>query len=249
MNIVVFETSSETVSVAVARGDRVVSREFADAGQQSSELALPALHTLLAELDLTVKDLDLIGFGRGPGSFTGVRIACGLAQGLAYGLGKRVVGLPSTLALAEASDTAGPEQILVALDARMGEVYLAAYRRAATDATGFVEIVPPCLVKPDAVTAVMSLDGAWQGVGSAFHHPQLGAALRAHQNLQTVALDAPMFPAATALLRVIRRVMDRSGSAASVAPHDASPLYVRNKVALTIEERRAMQRPPAVAAS
>ena len=138
-NIVAFETSSESISVAVARGEQLVSREIADAGQQSSELALPTMCALLAEVGLAVSDLDVVVFGQGPGSFTGVRVACGVTQGLAYGLRKPVIGIPTPLALAEAARRGGAEHIVVATDARMGEIYLAAYVVDASAPTGFAE--------------------------------------------------------------------------------------------------------------
>ncbi len=241
MNLVAFETSSETISVAACRGETVACRNIAESGQQSGELTLPTMYELLAELGLTVDDIDIVVFGQGPGSFTGVRVACGVAQGLAYGLGKRVIGLPSTIALAEAAARAGAERVLVAMDARMGEIYLAAYVRDANAPSGFDERLAPCLFNPNNpaasapnIAATLS-SGEWVGVGTAFAVPDLVAPLR---KAYTVSHAAVMYPAAADLLAVASRMLSRVGDAATIRPHDAAPLYVRNKVALTIEERR-----------
>jgi tRNA threonylcarbamoyladenosine biosynthesis protein TsaB len=244
-NLVAFETSSETISVAVARGEKVVSREIAEAGQQSGELALPTMHDLLAEIGLAVGDIDVVVFGQGPGSFTGVRVACGIAQGLAYGLGKPVIALPTPLALAEAAKRGGAEHILVATDARMGEIYLAAYVQDASVPTGFSEVVPPSLLKPEEFDAIVVpqlpaqfLASRWTGIGSAFAVPVLGGALTASKLVSIGVPRSLVFPSAADLIRVAQRMLARAGEAATIRPHDAAPLYVRNKVALTIEERR-----------
>jgi tRNA threonylcarbamoyladenosine biosynthesis protein TsaB len=238
VNIVAFETSSETISVAASRGEVVAVRDIADAGQQSGELALPSMHQLLAELGLAVRDIDVVVFGQGPGAFTGVRVACGVAQGLAYGLGKRVIGLPSTLALAEEAARGGADRVLVALDARMGEIYLAAYERKPDASTGFSEILAPCLFNPAsseaAIVSALS-NGDWVGIGSAFGVPDLAAPLTTKFSVSRAAVG---YPQASDLLTIAQRMLQRSGDAATIRPHDAVPLYVRNKVALTIAERR-----------
>ncbi|MFM7460953.1 MAG: tRNA (adenosine(37)-N6)-threonylcarbamoyltransferase complex dimerization subunit type 1 TsaB [Burkholderiales bacterium] len=248
-NVVAFETSSETISVAVARGEQIVSREITEAGQLSGELALPTMHALLAEAGLCLAELDVVVFGQGPGSFTGVRVACGVSQGLAYGLGKPVIALPTPLALAEAATRGGAERILVAADARMGEIYLAAYVQDSTQPTGFGEVVSPCLLKPEEFEQLIipqlpakHLASRWVGVGSAFAVPTLTDALTASRLISIVVSGAPAFPLAADLVRVARRLLNRVGDAATIRPHDAAPLYVRNKVALTIEERLLITR-------
>ena len=133
MNLLALETSTESLSIAILRGDKAFAREV-DAGQRHSELALPLLHEMLAEAGLKLPQFDVIAFGQGPGSFTGVRIACGLAQGLALGIGKSLVPVPTQMALAE---QAAGEKVIVAIDARMGEIYFAAYRRDVEAPTGW----------------------------------------------------------------------------------------------------------------
>jgi tRNA threonylcarbamoyladenosine biosynthesis protein TsaB len=240
VNIVAFETSSETISVAVSGGAVVALRDIADAGQHSGELALPLMHQLLVELGLTVSDIDVVVFGQGPGAFTGVRVACGVAQGLAYGLGKRVIGLPSTLALAEAAAQSGADRVLVALDARMGEIYLAAYERSTDAPTGFTEILAPCLFNPvsgDAALLSSLSNGKWVGIGTAFGVADLVAPLNTKLSVSSAAVG---YPRASDLLTIAKRMLLRLGDAATTRPHDAVPLYVRNKVAMTIDERRKL---------
>ncbi len=243
MNLVAFETSSESISVAVAKGDAVVSRDYADAGQQSGELTLPAMHELLRDVGLTVRDLDVVVFGQGPGSFTGVRVACGVAQGLAYGLGKPVIALHSPLALAEAASRQGATRVLVANDARMGEIYLAAYVQNPGAPSGFDEILAPCLLKPGMLDnfVVKSMEGVtWSGVGTAFDVPALAHPLLTSQRVAVTPLPNIRFPSAADLILVAQKLLRASGDAATIRPHDAAPLYVRNKVAMTIEERRQL---------
>jgi len=248
VNIVAFETSSETISVAVARDGQIVSTAIADAGQHSGEVTLPTMHSLLARLGLAVDSLDLVVFGQGPGSFTGVRVACGLAQGLAYGLGKRVIALPSTLALAEAACASTDLPVLVAIDARMGEIYLAAYRADTTQPTGYEQLIEPCLAKPDAIAALIDHQSHWQGVGSAFYAPALSASLGGCGRIAAPIDDRLRFPGAEHLLKVALRILERSGMSLLIAPHDAAPLYVRHNVAETIAERRAAKAAKAAAA-
>ena len=119
MNIIALDTSTEYCSLAVWLNGNIVSREIL-AGQRHSELLLPMLHIMLTEIGITFNQIDGIAFGAGPGSFTGLRIACGVAQGLAFAQAVPIVGISTLEALAQQVDTA---KVLVALDARMGELY------------------------------------------------------------------------------------------------------------------------------
>ncbi len=260
MNFVAFETSSDTLSVAVSRGDVTTSEEIADAGQKNSELTLPLMHRLLAEASLTLADIDAVVFGQGPGSFTGVRIACGLAQGLAFGLGKPVIALPSTLVLAEQAcanvdvnkyvnpSTTDQANIIVAIDARMGEIYFAAYQRDDSTDSGFIEVVAPLLTKPNNLP---ELAGRWCAIGSAFADTALHDALIGKMAGGIHAVVTPALPQAFFLLTLARRLYARLGDACTIHARDAAPIYLRNKVAMTIEERRqfhaAKSRQPAAA--
>ena len=112
-----------TVQIAIGVGDEVLSQK-AFAGKRHSELLLPMLHELLAQAELSLEKLDGIAFGAGPGSFTGLRVACGVAQGLAFGLNLPVIGISTLKALAAQINN---ENVITAIDARMGEIYHAAY--------------------------------------------------------------------------------------------------------------------------
>ena len=232
MNLLAIETSTERLSIAVLRDGQAFARDI-DAGQRHSELALPLLHALLAEANLTLPDVDAIAFGQGPGSFTGVRIACGLAQGLALGIGKSLVPVPTQMALAAQT---GAAQVAVAIDARMGEVYFAAYRHDTASASGWQEVVTPMLGKPDSLPA---LDGpGWTAVGSGFDVPALGDQLLARYGGRIAHVVHGALPRALDVARIAARQLETAGMGSAIGPQHAAPLYLRNKVAMTIEERR-----------
>ena len=231
-NLLALDTSTERLSLAVLLGERMFVREV-DAGQRHSELALPLMHALLDEARTTLAELDVIAFGQGPGSFTGVRIACGLAQGLALGLDKRVVPVPTQMALAE---QCGAGRVIVALDARVGEIYFAAYERS-VDATGWTAAIAPMLVKPDALPA---LDGDdWCGIGSGFGVPALAGHLSDRYTTQISRIANHALPSARDVATVAARLLAKRGMESALAPEHAAPLYLRNKVAMTIAERAA----------
>ena len=229
-NLLAIETSTERLSLAIRRGDRLSAREV-DAGQRHSELALPMIHALLDEATLTLADLDAIAFGQGPGSFTGVRIACGLTQGLALGLGKRVMPVPTQMALAEQCDA---EKVIVALDARMGEIYFAAYERS-QDATGWTAVVAPMLVKPVELPAIAG--ELWCGIGSAFDVPALLTPLSGRYGTQLGRIVSNALPGAREVAAIAARQLAQFGLNSALEPEFAAPLYLRNKVAMTITER------------
>ncbi len=230
--IFAIETSTERLSLAILRGRDMYLREV-DAGQRHSELALPLMRELMAEAKLDAKSIDIYAFGQGPGSFTGVRIACGLTQGLALGADKRVMPVPTQMALAE---TCGAGTALVALDARMGEIYFAAYRRDAIE-SHWDTVVAPMLVKPDNLPALAGDN--WQGIGSAFNVSELADTLSRRYGRQLVSVNQTALPSAREIAIIAAREIATRGVAAALAPEFAAPLYLRNKVALTIAERAA----------
>ena len=127
MNLLAFDSSTDTLSIAVQRGD-AVWQHTAPGGPQASAALIPAIQRLLAEAGLGFDTLELIVFGRGPGSFTGLRTACAVAQGLAFGArggqGVPVLPVDTLLAVAEeARHQHGCTQVVAVLDARMDEVY------------------------------------------------------------------------------------------------------------------------------
>ena len=223
MNLVALETSTEYCSLAVSRGAQVFDRSF-HAGQRHSELALPALHEMLQQAELDMSGIDGIVYGAGPGSFTGLRIACGLAQGLALARDLPVVGIGTLLALAEAS---GAHQVVACLDARMGEVYHAVYRKSGDD---WVEVHAPGLYRPDAVPRVEGT--GWAGCGSGFRVHAAALAQCYAGALQQI--DADAVPNASTMLRLAQQAF-AAGQGKDAA--EAAPLYVRDKVALKANER------------
>ncbi len=223
MNLIAIETSTETCSLAVSRGEAVFERSF-QARQQNSELALPALRELLQEARLNMQAIDGIAFGAGPGSFTGLRIACGIAQGLALSRNLPLAGISSLLALAEDS---GADKVIACLDARMGEVYHAAYRKSGGR---WIEMHAPALYKPESVPQVEGVD--WNACGSGFRVHGAALARRYAGSIVRTAADAN--PGAAAVLRLARKAF---AAGQSVDAAMAAPLYVRDKVALKASER------------
>ena len=217
------ETSTDLCSAALWRDGRVDAREVV-AGRRNSELLLPLVDALFAELDMAARDLDAIAFGAGPGAFTGLRIACGVAQGMAFGLNLPVVGIGTLLALAEA---AGAPRVVCCLDARMGEVYHAAYEARDEE---WHAVHAPGLYKPLAVPQLP--DGQWTGCGSGFAAYRSALETRYAGRLERVVEN--LTPHAREIAALAVRQFSR-GNAVDAA--DASPLYVRNKVALPIDER------------
>ena len=225
LNILALETSSAWCSVALWLDGRTIEREEL-AGQRHSELLVPMVDEVLAQAALDLSALHAIAFGAGPGSFTGLRIACGVAQGLAAGTGLNVVGVSTLAAIAQASSA---QRVLACLDARMGQIYCAAYER---DGEAWSEIQPPQLCT--AASAPDLADGEWVGAGSGFavHGPAL--ARRYDGRIARVLPD--LHPRAREIALIAVKLVERG---MAVAPDQAHPMYLRDHVALTVEERRA----------
>lgn len=226
MRILVIDASTEVCAVAL--GDGLTWDERAQvAGHRHSELLLPMIRALLDDHDVALGGLDGVAFGAGPGAFTGLRIACGIAQGLALGAGLPVLGVSTLEALAEtARQQYGSDRVIAALDARAQEVYVAAYRH---DRGRWDEAVAPAVTAPAAVT--LPVDGRWTGVGSGFAaYP----ALRERCLPVLSSCEALLSPTATAIGTL---ALPRLAAGEGVAARDAAPIYVRHKVALTSAER------------
>lgn len=223
LKILAVETSTEYCSVALWR-DGAVDEAGEHAGQRHSALLLPMVHGLLGRHGLTVRELDGIAFGEGPGSFTGLRIACGVVQGLAFGAGLKVAGVGTLLAMAEA---AGADRVVCCLDARMGEIYHAAYARSAA---GWQTVCAPSLWAPDEAPALPA--GAWTGCGNGF--AAHAAALERRYAGRLSAIMPEVLPHARHVAELAARDF-AAGSA--VPPEQAVPVYIRDKVALKTAER------------
>lgn len=225
MRILALDTSTAWLSVAVFDGRTAnVIRERA--GTASSERILPLTAKVLAEAGTSLGELDGIAYGAGPGSFTGVRIACGVVQGLAYGADLPVFGVPTLGAIAHtACRVHGWRRVLACLDARMREVYVASYVR---NDNGWTRVGDPVVRKPDDV----ALDaGVWHGAGDGFAaYPELAARLR------LAGADASIIPDAQS---IAEWAWPHLAAGEGMRAADAQPLYVRHRVALTTAERVA----------
>jgi len=218
MKFAAFETSTEWCSVAVWI-DREIAGVEERAGHAHSERVLPMLDRLLAAAGISIGQLDAVAFGAGPGSFTGLRIACGVAQGLAFARGLPVIGVSTLEAMAEES---GATRVVACLDARMREVY---YSAIAKVGPRWREVIPAQCVAPAAVQ-VPPGEG-WVGCGNGF-------AAYGPLGLKSVVPD--VHPSAIAVARL---AAPRFDAGEGVDAGLAVPVYVRDKVAFTIEERNS----------
>jgi tRNA threonylcarbamoyladenosine biosynthesis protein TsaB len=228
MNILALDTSTEYLSLALQVDGKRYTRQD-HVGQTHSQVILPQVRELLNEARIDMHDLQGIAFGAGPGSFTGLRIGCGVAQGLAFGANLPVVAISTLMALAEAS---GHTRVIACLDARMGEVYHAAYLQTAD---GWQTEIAPDLYKPDQVPLVDGMD--WVGVGSGW---QAYADVLAERYAGQINITMPdSFPEASAMLRLALPLFE-AGQGQPAA--EAAPIYIRNRVALKTHEREAGQK-------
>ncbi|NJD87427.1 MAG: tRNA (adenosine(37)-N6)-threonylcarbamoyltransferase complex dimerization subunit type 1 TsaB [Betaproteobacteria bacterium] len=224
MKLLAIETSTELCSVALLRDDELFVEE-AHAPNQHAEQLAPMVRRLLSRAGLATADMDAFAFGQGPGSFTGLRIACGMVQGLSLGSGRPVVGVNAFVALAE---QANASRVVAALDARMGETYLAAYSRMGGD---WEAAIAPGLFVEGALPALPGRD--WVATGSGF---DAFAWLRGAYARQVANRIEGDLPRAGAVARVAARRLARGEA---VPAEQAAPLYLRDKVALTTRERQA----------
>ena len=205
------------------RDGQIEIRE-AQAGQKHSELLLPMVDALLASQNLTFKDIDGIAFGAGPGSFTGLRIACGIAQGLAFGADVPVLGIGTLLALAEAS---GAMRAVSCLDARMDQIYHAAYERQGGE---WSTTHSPGLYVPDQAPPLPG-DG-WTACGNGFAAHR--AALERRYKGRLAQIMDHLVPHAREVAVLAARGFAKGEG---VPAEQAAPLYIRDKVALRVDER------------
>ena len=242
MKLLAIDCSTERMSVALAQGERRWTHE-AGGGAQASAALIPAIMGLLDEAQLTLKELDAIAFGQGPGAFTGLRTACAVAQGLALGAKLRLLPIDSLLMLAHAALSSHPSlreakrrsnpqasRVLSVLDARMGQVYAAAYEHGPE---GWRCLQPPSLSQPEALV----LPAGWQELGfvlASNAHAIYPAAFASTLSQGGVAIEA--WPQAVLMLDLAALAYARGES---VSPAEALPLYIRDKVALTSAERLA----------
>jgi tRNA threonylcarbamoyladenosine biosynthesis protein TsaB len=232
LNLLSFDTSTEIMSVAVQRsaaGLRQIWQHSGAGGAQTSATLIPAIQDLMAQAQLQLGQLDAVVFGRGPGSFTGLRTACSVAQGLAFGAGIKVLPIDTLLAVAE--EARGQQaalldhwQVLSLLDARMNEMYAGRYEFHRGQWTR----IEDChLMRPEDL--ITQEDEALAGNVFASYATRLPAKLAQR-------IDAT--PTASALLRLAPALL---AAGAALEPELALPLYIRDKVAQTTLERAALK--------
>ncbi|MDR3455002.1 MAG: tRNA (adenosine(37)-N6)-threonylcarbamoyltransferase complex dimerization subunit type 1 TsaB [Rhodoferax sp.] len=242
MKLLAFDTSTEVMSIAVAH-DAQLWQHTGAGGAQASSTLIPAIQALMAQAGLRLEQLDAIAFGRGPGSFTGLRTACAVAQGLAFGASAKfphgasakvwpgtgassevkVLPIDTLLAVAEeARYLHGATRVRALLDARMDEMYLADYEFESNlwrPDGGF------SLIQPENLQA----RAGWALAGNVF----------AAYGARLAGQDAPChaaLPTATAMLRLAPGLI---AAGRAVSADQALPLYIRDKVAKTTDERAA----------
>ncbi|MBS0199239.1 MAG: tRNA (adenosine(37)-N6)-threonylcarbamoyltransferase complex dimerization subunit type 1 TsaB [Proteobacteria bacterium] len=227
MKLLAIETATEACSVALSI-DGEVRERFEIAPRRHAELALPWCDALLAEAGISRTQLDVIAVGRGPGAFTGVRLAIAIAQGIALGLDRPLVPVSTLQVLAAGANAGEGERVLAAIDARMHEVYWASYQLH----DGVLEeISPERVVAPSQV--VVEGEG-WHGIGTGFSAGDAELATRLASQLATV--DATALPHAADLARLAVAAFARGGA---ISPDLVEPAYLRNNVALTLAEQQA----------
>ncbi len=229
MNLLAIETATESCSVALVHGDEVIARSEL-APRRHAERVLPMADALLAEAGLGRHALDAIAVGRGPGAFTGVRLGVSLAQGMALALDVPVVTVSSLAALAlEAPDDDSDAAILAVIDARMGELYVACYRRAGLG--GLIALDDERVVTAESL--LLPPGEAWHVVGSgwAAYAEMLGERLA---GAVVRSAHGDRFPQA---VHVASLAVRECAAGRAQAPELALPVYLRDKVALTLAEQ------------
>lgn len=222
--ILALDTATETVSVALSVGDAQFYRSD-DQYNKHSEQILPFVDSVLSEAHMTLADIDAIAFGAGPGAFTGLRVACGVAQGLGWAAGKPLVAVSNLEAAVIKGKADG--RVLVALDARMKECYTAVYE--VKDTALVATCAEPLVARPEELGALCEKHGVTAALGDAFER---------YAERITLAPSVQVLPvgcATAAEIALLGRTAARAGK--TVPAQLAAPLYVRNRVALTIDER------------
>ncbi|MBK0078751.1 MAG: tRNA (adenosine(37)-N6)-threonylcarbamoyltransferase complex dimerization subunit type 1 TsaB [Enterobacter cloacae] len=223
MRILAIDTATEACSVALWN-DGTTFAHFELCPREHTQRILPLVRAALADADVKLTDLDALAFGRGPGSFTGVRIGIGIAQGLALGAELPMIGVSTLATMAQGAwRKTGATRVLAAIDARMGEVYWAEYQRDADGVWHGEET--EAVLKPEAVSdRLQQLDGNWAMVGTGWGAwPELAA------NSPVTLTDGEMLlPTAEDMLPIARQLF---AAQKWVAVEQAEPVYLRNEVA------------------
>ncbi len=221
--VLAFDTSTTYCSVALYL-DGTIVQDDTEAGRRHSELLLPMIQSLLNDAGVELTELDGIAFGAGPGSFTGLRIACSVAQGLAFATNLPVIGISTLEAIAEQHKQ---DSVIVAMDARMDEIYHAAFTK---QSNSWHVISEPVLCQPQHAPELS--ESQWVGCGSGFDLYDHILSERYSPNLSHIHYGCYPHAKEIAKLAAARNINDFHTD-----PEHASPVYIRNKVALKENER------------
>ncbi|QDZ27772.1 tRNA (adenosine(37)-N6)-threonylcarbamoyltransferase complex dimerization subunit type 1 TsaB [Noviherbaspirillum sp. UKPF54] len=222
--ILAIETSSELASVALLHNGRTFAHEAAGV-QTHSQTVLPLVQALLTQAGITLAQCDALAFGAGPGSFTGVRTACGVVQGLAFGVGLPVVPVVTLQAAAQACrELSGASDVLVVLDARMEEVYWAQYRYS----DGWQAVLEPALSAPSGVLPQGPVTACGNGLSA---YPSIFEGAPFSQGSHPAVMPHAV--------QVAQLAQSEFAAGRALHAREAQPIYLRNKVAYTTAERMA----------
>ncbi len=247
LKFLAFETSTDMMSVAVSRGTQTWHYHGVGGSNASAQL-IPVIQDLLGQAELTLNDLTALVIGHGPGSFTGLRTACSVAQGLAIGANLKVIPIDTLMAVAEEArvkldlaeaEKCLPYQVGVLMDARMSEVYAGTYQWV-PEKSQWKPVLPLQVGPPEimlqAINNLPMRCNVWAGNGFDVYKDRLN--LTAHMTTNCPTICADSMPHALALLRLSHTEWV-CGNA--VAPEHVQPLYIRDKVAQTTAEREAIK--------
>lgn len=227
MKLLAVETATEACSAALMINGEI-AEQFTLTANGHSKLILPMIDALLAEANLQPSDLDGLAFGCGPGSFTGVRIAAGVIQGIAFALGLPVVPVSNLAAVAQDFFDHNDENLVfVAMDARMNQVYWGVYQRSLL---GFAELLGKEAVLAASEIVFPDVTGVGLGTGWKVYHQELSARL----SHRIIRYEADNLPRARAVARL---GFDGFNHGLTVIAEHAMPIYLRDKVAMKESER------------
>ena len=220
------DTATEACSVALWRDGELISR-VETVGRHHSEKLLPMVQSVLDEAGCGLSDMDAFACGVGPGSFVGVRVGVGVVKGMALALDRPCIAVSSLELLARGVALNAGDTVAVAIDARMSELYFAAYRRSSGDQLECIEtprVCPPDAL-PVSIAQAMAVGTGWMAYPQAL---ACGAVRRADADADLPDIAAGMPVAA-----------DRVSSGIGlISAAELEPVYLRNQIALTLEEQR-----------
>jgi tRNA threonylcarbamoyladenosine biosynthesis protein TsaB len=220
--ILAIDTATENCSVALLVGDKVISRSEV-APRDHTKKVLPMVDELLKEAGLTLQELDALAFGRGPGSFTGVRIGIGIAQGLAFGADLPMIGVSTLAAMAQGSYRRhGATDVAVAIDARMSEVYWARYTRQENGE--WVGVDAECVIPPARLAEeVQADDNTWTTAGTGWdaYQDELG------QLRLNLTAGEVLYPDSQDIVILAKQELEKG---TTVPVEESSPVYLRDNV-------------------